>query len=75
MLAIEQRHYFPFPRDIKYNKALSLVRGLIVRCPDSVRNLLGMRKRVALVSESDIASVCKGFPASDAQRLVRKFYR
>jgi hypothetical protein len=75
LLAIEHRHYFPCADDIKYNEALSLVRRLIETCGDSVRNLLNERKRIAFVSEADIAAVCNQFSPSDAQRLVRKFYR
>ena len=74
LLAIEQRNYHPFPDDIKYREAVSLVRRLIAMCPDSVEKLLSARKRISLVTADDIAAICKGFPASDAQHLVRKFF-
>lgn len=74
LLAVEHRQYSPFPDQTKYYEALELVRRLIATCPDSVRNLLSARKRIALVSEQDISAVCKDFPASEAKLLVRKFY-
>ena len=64
----------PHPNDAKYREALLLVERLIDTCPDSIRELLGLRGRVALVSANDIAAVCKKFPSSGANLLVRKFY-
>jgi hypothetical protein len=68
------QNYMPHPDSAKYHEALSLVEHLIDTCPDSIRKLLSLRGRIALVSPSDIVAVCKKFPLSDANLLVRKFY-
>ena len=68
------QNYMPHPKDPKYHEALSLVERLIDTCPDSIRKLLSLKGRVALVLASDIIAVCEKFPLSDANLLVRKFY-
>jgi hypothetical protein len=59
----------------KYHDALTLVEHLIDICSDDcVRKLLSYKGRIALVSASEIIDVCKKFPLTDANLLVRKFY-
>ena len=73
--AKQQQNYMPHPKDAKYNEALSLVEKLIGICSDDcIRRLLALKGRIALVSASEIVAVCKDFPLSDANLLVRKFY-
>jgi len=63
----------PQAKVLEYYVALSLVDHLIETCPDSIRKLLNLKGRIALVSPSDIVVLCKEFRLPDANRLVRKF--
>jgi len=71
--AKQSQNYNPHPNS-KYREALSLVEDLIATCSDSIRELLSLRGRIALVSASDIIAVCKKFDLDKADLLVRKFY-
>ena len=71
--AKQSQNYKPHPKS-KYHEASSLVEHLIATCPDSIRKLLSLKGRIALVAASDIIAVCKDFPLSDANLLLRKFY-
>ncbi len=72
--AKQSENYMPHPNDAKYRDALLLVEHLIATCSDSIRGLLGLRGRIALVSANDIVAVCKKFDLDKAELLVRKFY-
>jgi hypothetical protein len=73
-LNAKQRENYNAYADQKYHEALLLVEQLIATCPDSIRKLLSLKGRIALVSANDIVAVCKKFPLADADRLVHKFY-
>jgi hypothetical protein len=72
--AKQSQNYIPYSNDAKYCEALWLVEHLIATCSDSIKKLLSLKGRIALVSGSDIVAACKEFPLSVAQLLARKFY-
>jgi hypothetical protein len=74
LLAKQCLSYLPPPDQKKYCEALSLTERLIAACPGAIKKLTRGGKRIALASANDIVSVCKDFPAGDADLLVRKFY-